>query len=191
MEKLSTKQLGILFACFSLLGLSAPASASLCGVTISTTWTPNVIVSPGFSDSSFSACDTSSTADGDYRSFYELTVEAMDDDTFALTGVIGDVSGMVNLPAYTLELDGIEWFGMDGDIEQVIDNSDFWSVDSFDANTIILSFPTTSFNCQSPPCSYDLGTIDVVAHSVVPVPAAVWLFGSGLLGLIGIARRKV
>lgn len=30
-----------------------------------------------------------------------------------------------------------------------------------------------------------------VAHvSLVPVPAAVWLFGSGLIGLIGIARRK-
>jgi hypothetical protein len=28
------------------------------------------------------------------------------------------------------------------------------------------------------------------SESVVPVPAAVWLFGSGLLGLIGIARRK-
>jgi hypothetical protein len=27
-------------------------------------------------------------------------------------------------------------------------------------------------------------------HEIVPVPAAVWLFGSGLLGLIGIARRK-
>ena len=26
--------------------------------------------------------------------------------------------------------------------------------------------------------------------SVVPVPAAVWLFGSGLIGLIGLARRK-
>ena len=26
--------------------------------------------------------------------------------------------------------------------------------------------------------------------SAIPVPAAVWLFGSGLLGLIGIARRK-
>jgi hypothetical protein len=26
--------------------------------------------------------------------------------------------------------------------------------------------------------------------SVVPVPAAVWLFGSGLLGLVGVARRK-
>jgi hypothetical protein len=28
------------------------------------------------------------------------------------------------------------------------------------------------------------------ATSVVPVPAAVWLFGSGLLGLVGIARRR-
>jgi hypothetical protein len=27
-------------------------------------------------------------------------------------------------------------------------------------------------------------------RSVVPVPAAVWLFGSGLLGLVSIARRK-
>ena len=26
--------------------------------------------------------------------------------------------------------------------------------------------------------------------AVIPVPAAVWLFGSGLLGLVGIARRK-
>ena len=25
----------------------------------------------------------------------------------------------------------------------------------------------------------------------VPVPAAVWLFGSGLLGLVGVARRRV
>ena len=28
------------------------------------------------------------------------------------------------------------------------------------------------------------------AQAVVPVPAAVWLFGSGLLGLVGMARRK-
>jgi hypothetical protein len=26
--------------------------------------------------------------------------------------------------------------------------------------------------------------------TVVPVPAAAWLFGSGLLGLVGVARRK-
>ena len=30
------------------------------------------------------------------------------------------------------------------------------------------------------------------SHAVpVPIPAAVWLFGSGLLGLIGIARRRI
>ena len=29
-----------------------------------------------------------------------------------------------------------------------------------------------------------------VGASVVPVPAAVWLFGSGLIGLLGVARRK-
>jgi len=27
-------------------------------------------------------------------------------------------------------------------------------------------------------------------QTVVPVPAAVWLFGSGLMGLVGMARRK-
>ena len=32
------------------------------------------------------------------------------------------------------------------------------------------------------------GTTD--APPAVPVPAAVWLFGSGLLGLVGVARRK-
>ena len=32
---------------------------------------------------------------------------------------------------------------------------------------------------------------DVNIPSAVPVPAAAWLFGSGLLGLVGVARRKV
>lgn len=31
---------------------------------------------------------------------------------------------------------------------------------------------------------------DAVDNSMVPIPAAVWLFGSGLLGLVSIARRK-
>ena len=32
--------------------------------------------------------------------------------------------------------------------------------------------------------------VDDVSVSAVPIPLAVWLFGSGLLGLIGVARRK-
>jgi hypothetical protein len=34
------------------------------------------------------------------------------------------------------------------------------------------------------------GTDACPTVAAVPVPAAVWLFGSGLLGLVGIARRK-
>ena len=34
------------------------------------------------------------------------------------------------------------------------------------------------------------GTVEAASAPAVPVPAAVWLFGSGLLGLVGVARRK-
>ena len=36
----------------------------------------------------------------------------------------------------------------------------------------------------------DIETADFGFQAVVPVPAAIWLFGSGLLGLLGLARRK-
>lgn len=37
---------------------------------------------------------------------------------------------------------------------------------------------------------FDVGDSASFVNNPVPVPAAVWLFSSGLLGLIGIARRK-
>ena len=36
----------------------------------------------------------------------------------------------------------------------------------------------------------DTDTVVFATVTAVPVPAAVWLFGSGLLGLVGFARRK-
>lgn len=42
-------------------------------------------------------------------------------------------------------------------------------------------------------CRFDavIDNVSIVTDvSAVPVPAAVWLFGSGLLGLVGVARRK-
>ena len=36
----------------------------------------------------------------------------------------------------------------------------------------------------------NVGISGFVQQTAVPVPAAVWLFGSGLIGLVGVARRK-
>lgn len=59
-----------------------------------------------------------------------------------------------------------------------------------------------SFNFEATPGDYFVsffGFADVflpqlgqygIEVSQIPVPAAVWLFGSGLLGLVGIARRR-
>ena len=33
--------------------------------------------------------------------------------------------------------------------------------------------------------------LNVLRVAAVPIPPSVWLFGSGLLGLVGIARRRV
>ena len=46
------------------------------------------------------------------------------------------------------------------------------------------------FDCDAQGINCSAGTSHVSAYGVVPIPAAVWLFGSGLLGMIGVARRK-
>jgi len=38
--------------------------------------------------------------------------------------------------------------------------------------------------------SFTASSVDAKIGAVVPVPAAVWLFGSGMIGLIAVARRK-
>ncbi len=48
----------------------------------------------------------------------------------------------------------------------------------------------TALGANSYTVNFSDGSIIEVDVQVVPVPAAVWLFGSGLIGLIGIARRK-
>jgi hypothetical protein len=49
-------------------------------------------------------------------------------------------------------------------------------------------------NLTFAPGQWNLSTGGVLSYNVVsavPVPAAMWLFGSGLLGLVGVARRRV
>ena len=72
------------------------------------------------------------------------------------------------------------WLGQNGDAP---DPSLIWQLVSTDANGDGfngISFVDGPFNGFSP--NFNFGQ--------VPVPAAVWLFGSGLIGLIGLAKRK-
>jgi len=57
-----------------------------------------------------------------------------------------------------------------------------------DANYMILSADRKTLDF-SMVVAHNMDEIRVVT-AAVPVPAAVWLFGSGLLGLVGIARRR-
>ena len=58
-----------------------------------------------------------------------------------------------------------------------------------DSNTNAVDFDSA---CITPGSVNISGTGDCsVSVSAVPVPAAAWLFGSGLLGLIGISRRRL
>jgi hypothetical protein len=46
-------------------------------------------------------------------------------------------------------------------------------------------FGNTSYGSFTRALSVEYGNI-----STVPIPAAAWLFGSGLIGMIGVAKRK-
>lgn len=45
-------------------------------------------------------------------------------------------------------------------------------------------------NCNSPGFSYNLTITNLAATTPVPVPGAIWLFGSALASFVGINRRK-
>ncbi len=72
-------------------------------------------------------------------------------------------------------------------------NSDIVSLarisNGFDSNNNNLDF---QLGCITPGSANIAGTgnCSITNISAVPIPAAAWLFGSGLIGLIGFARRK-
>ena len=82
----------------------------------------------------------------------------------------------------------------EGDASSVSDsNTDIASIsriiDGADSNNNALDF---QLGCITPGSSNIAGSGDCSSQSVsaVPVPAAAWLFGSGLIGIAGLARRK-
>lgn len=122
------------------------------------------------SDEIFTLTSTSGSYDPTADSGYGLGLFS---GTFSVGG--GLLSGTFS----NLEVFGIS-LGNDTDF-------DFDAILSFDSGSLKGGFTTGLLDgtITGSKVIAKLGTI-----SPVPVPAAVWLFGSGLLGLVGIARRK-
>ena len=115
--------------------------------------------------------------------------------------------GVVTPPASAMQMDS-SYTSANGQLLLTWNNPDFnvnntsvWTIlgttiaDNFSIMATSNSNPTPVFGIFSvSPISLDGFTPTpsnwVTGPSPVPVPAAVWLFGSGLIGLIGIARRK-
>jgi len=57
---------------------------------------------------------------------------------------------------------------------------------STDGDLRIFAYGSVGFQCEQCPRA----RFNALQLAAVPIPAAVWLFGSGLIGLIGVARRK-
>jgi hypothetical protein len=136
------------------------------------------------------------------------------------TGVVGTVYEFVipnfydPLPMKKIEISmlgansGASGYELPGVLDIIGSDSDFINggpalpvLGSFVSNTISSTlvteywemFPNPDFEIVKlyVPVEFELQNINIATQStVVPIPASLWLFGSGLLGLAGIVRRK-
>ena len=167
-----TRLFGALGAC--LLGFAFLVSGSASASTVFAPTDGNInffnnTLTGGTLLAMFDDSDTSFTGDS-------LSIPLPEVITITAGGDSGGDYTAVNEGAATLNLTGSDWFIL----AISTDGGGTWSGDTG------VSFRGTN--------SYDVhfsdGSVLEVDVRVVPVPAAVWLFGSGLLGLVGVARRK-
>jgi len=74
-------------------------------------------------------------------------------------------------------------------VVDVIGESPFWGLSRASRNSELSPFLGDAIR-QGTAFPDDTFAIQVTGVSVVPVPAAAWLFGSAMLGLLGFSRRK-
>jgi len=125
---------------------------------------------------------------------FDYTLAVFDEAAIASINIDNEITDISSLIDVTLTgpfqgINGPTYQGLLGLSDNFIvglstDDGTTWLADAgatFGVNTSLLNFdvPGTGKN-----------EVFVVDVNPVPVPAAVWLFGSGLIGLAGIARRK-
>lgn len=87
----------------------------------------------------------------------------------------------------TMFNDEFNYTGLPGDSSWGGGSIDVTILPAFEGELLQIGFSTETTGFQDTGIIYDNLNFDAAA---VPVPAAVWLFGSGVLGLVGVARRR-
>ena len=108
---------------------------------------------------------------------------ATDFFTVNIGGANGSVSGNVGLDVFTGF--SVDWRGPNLFSDTTVLAHDL-TVADFGYTRVTFGFNSLASDSVIDNAS----VINFGSVSAVPVPAAVWLFGSGLLGLVGVARRK-
>ncbi|MEE8428981.1 MAG: hypothetical protein V3S33_05720 [Gammaproteobacteria bacterium] len=114
-------------------------------------------------------------------------------------GTDGSGNHLIDMSGWTVSWNGIDAISMGGDSANFPSDT---GIGIMSCSTLTCSASSTfvlAYNAHGPgggPAGYGgtpyalhlEGTIGTA--SAVPVPSAVWLFGSGLIGLIGIAKKR-
>ena len=87
---------------------------------------------------------------------------------------------------YEFDLDRVIYDGVINNKVRIIDGIGTMRIPGFADDTKF----TWTLSTQLPAAGFGQVFSFSAAQAVVPIPAAVWLFGSGLIGLVGVARRK-
>ena len=134
----------------------------------------------------------------DFLFFGPVAAVTQADDTLGTGGTVPTPSGDITGTTMTLDLSSWTAFWNGTFFNQGATTAGDLTVDTLTDNgdgTYGYTIIWTKLISGGPPFGgqtghwWASGTAST-ATTVIPVPAAVWLFGSGLLGLVGVARRK-
>ena len=136
------------------------------------------------------------TADGTANDGTYVTNALLNFDTAANTiSIVGDVPGLgvapTTLLSGTFTSSSYTAIPGPGGVTEIFSGQgpDIKDPDLLTALGIPASTPFDFFGFSIESVNGTVISTDIV-NTAVPVPAAVWLFGSGLLGMVGIARRR-
>lgn len=118
------------------------------------------------------------------------------DDNVSIDGTNGETlswSFSQSITQMTLELGNADHFDFAGSNFEYRLGGGAWNTGTTDANGFVTLLLSSADPIDFRPVGVGFDNQFYIRNAdvtVVPVPAAVWLFGSGLIGLVGVARRR-